>query len=125
MEQFETVKEVQEPLVDKATARRTIMMGSVIRAASLAAGVGVASIAMKVKPKLAVQAAVVPAVMELGFTYLQVRQCTDEQLEDGVLLRTSKNDLNDAAHNFLLGSIALVVGTVISRIIKPEETATE
>lgn len=126
MEQFDNVKEVQEPMVDRAVATRAIMTGSIIRAASVAAGVGIGAMALKVKPKTAIQAALVPAVIELGTTYLSVRASDDEQLEEAALERDKKRNINDAAMNFIFGSVALMVGVLIARQIKvPEETATE
>lgn len=126
MEQFESVKEVQEPMVDRAVATRVIMVGSAIRAASVAAGVGIGAMALKVKPKVAIQAALLPAAIELGATYLGTRSASDEELEEIALERDQKRNLNDAAKNFVFGSIALVVGVLISRQIKvPDETPAE
>lgn len=126
MEQFESVKEVQEPVVDRAVATRSIMLGSVIRAASVAAGVGIGAMALKVKPKTAIQAAILPAVIELGVTYASIRAADDDQLEEVALERDNKKNLNDAALNFVVGAVTLVVGVLISRQIKtPEAPAAE
>lgn len=126
MDQFESVKEVNEPIVDRATATKTLMMGSAIRAASLAAGVSVGALALKVKPKTAIKAALLPAALELGLTYLTIRGSDDEEIELSSLERDQKANINDAAKNFLFGSVALVVGVLISRQIKlPEETPAE
>lgn len=122
MEQFENVKEVQEPMIDRAVATRTIMLGSAIRAASVAAGVGIGALALKVKPKVAVQAALVPAGIELATTYLSIRSADDELLEEIALGRDQKANINDAAKNFVFGSVALIVGVLISRQIAVPET---
>jgi len=126
MDQFETVKEVQEPMVDRAVATRAIMMGSAIRAASVAAGVAVGAAALKIKPKAAIKVALLPAAIELAVTYASIRAADDDQLEEIALERDNKKNFNDAAKNFVFGSVALVVGVLIARQISvPEKPAAE
>lgn len=126
MEQFETVKEVKEPMVDRVVAARSIMLGSAIRAASVAAGVGIGAMALKVKTKTAIQAAMLPAAIELAVTYASIRAADDEQLEEIALERDNKKNLNDAAINFVVGAVTLVAGVLIARqITVPEKPAAE
>lgn len=126
MDQFETVKEVQEPMVDRAVATRAIMMGSAIRAVSVAAGVAVGAAALKIKPKAAIKVALLPAAIELAVTYASIRAADDDQLEEIALERDNKKNFNDAAKNFVFGSVALVVGVLIARQISvPEKPAAE
>lgn len=122
---FDTIEEVQEPVVDLAVSRRTIMMASCIRAAALSTGVVVGAMAMKIKPSTIAKAAVIPAVIELGTTYAQVHRADEDIVVLEAAATNSKTHFNDAAINFVGGAVAIVGGAVIARWLKGPDLPAE
>ncbi|ANH52243.1 hypothetical protein FDH97_gp145 [Erwinia phage vB_EamM_Deimos-Minion] len=122
---FDSIEDVVEPVVDLNVAKRTLMLASGVRAVALAVGVGVGAAAMKIKPSTAVKAAVIPAVIELGATYLGVSRASEVEILDKEATVSNKSHLNDAAVNFIAGAVAIVGGAVIARVLKGPETPAE